>query len=47
LMFSPVGFGGATVKIGPPLVMNEEALKEGLSVLDAAIGESVAGAVKA
>jgi 4-aminobutyrate aminotransferase-like enzyme len=44
LMFSPVGFGGATVKIGPPLITNEEALKEGLSVLDAAMGESIAAA---
>lgn len=28
LMFSPVGFGGATVKISPPLVIHEEALLE-------------------
>jgi 4-aminobutyrate aminotransferase-like enzyme len=47
LMFAPVGFGSATVKIGPPLVINEEAVKEGLSVLDAAIAESVPVASKA
>jgi 4-aminobutyrate aminotransferase-like enzyme len=36
LMFSPVGFGGATVKICPPLCINEEALREGLAVLEEA-----------
>ncbi len=34
LMFAPVGFGGATIKISPPLIINEEALKEGIQVLD-------------
>lgn len=42
LMFSPVGFGGATVKIAPPLVITEDAVREGLDVLDAAIAESLA-----
>ena len=28
LMFSPVGFGGATVKICPPLVITEDAMLE-------------------
>ena len=46
LMFAPVGFGGATVKIGPPLVINEEAMKEGLHVLNAVIAESLAIAAK-
>ena len=32
LMFSPVGFGGGTVKICPPLVINEEAMRESLAV---------------
>jgi 4-aminobutyrate aminotransferase/(S)-3-amino-2-methylpropionate transaminase len=34
LLFSPVGFGGATVKICPPLVINEEALRESIGVLE-------------
>ena len=39
LMFAPVGFGGATVKINPPLVIGKGALLEGLSVLDEAFEE--------
>jgi 4-aminobutyrate aminotransferase/(S)-3-amino-2-methylpropionate transaminase len=34
LLFSPVGFGGGTIKICPPLVINEEALRESLAVLE-------------
>jgi 4-aminobutyrate aminotransferase-like enzyme len=41
LMFSPVGFGGGTVKISPPLVISEAALLEGLSVLKEAFAEAV------
>lgn len=41
LMFHPVGFGGATVKIAPPLVTPEEAVKEGLEVLGEAIEEAL------
>jgi len=41
LMFAPVGFGGATVKINPPLVIAEEKMKEGLAVLDEAIEENL------
>jgi len=41
LMFSPVGFGGGTVKIGPPLIVTADAIKEGVGVLDQAIAESV------
>ena len=41
LMFAPVGFGGATVKISPPLVITEEAVEEGISVLEEALVESV------
>ena len=37
LMFAPVGYGGATLKIAPPLVIEEAALLEGLTVLDGAI----------
>jgi 4-aminobutyrate aminotransferase/(S)-3-amino-2-methylpropionate transaminase len=40
LMFHPVGFMGATVKIAPPLVTPEEAVAEGLSVLREAIEEA-------
>jgi 4-aminobutyrate aminotransferase-like enzyme len=36
LMFAPVGFGMATVKISPPLVMTEEALTESVGVLEEA-----------
>ena len=39
LLFAPVGFGGATVKINPPLVISEEALREGLAVLDEVLEE--------
>jgi 4-aminobutyrate aminotransferase / (S)-3-amino-2-methylpropionate transaminase / 5-aminovalerate transaminase len=42
LMFSPVGFGAATVKICPPLVINEEALRESLDVFREAMAEAVA-----
>ncbi len=34
LMFSPVGFGGATIKICPPLVITEEAMLDSLSALE-------------
>jgi 4-aminobutyrate aminotransferase/diaminobutyrate-pyruvate transaminase/4-aminobutyrate aminotransferase/(S)-3-amino-2-methylpropionate transaminase len=42
LMFSPVGFGGGTVKICPPLVIHEEALRESLGVFREAVAEAVA-----
>jgi 4-aminobutyrate aminotransferase-like enzyme len=34
LMFSPVGFGGGTVKISPPLVITEAAVLESVAVLE-------------
>jgi 4-aminobutyrate aminotransferase/diaminobutyrate-pyruvate transaminase/4-aminobutyrate aminotransferase/(S)-3-amino-2-methylpropionate transaminase len=34
LMFSPVGFGGGTVKISPPLVITETAILESVAVLE-------------
>lgn len=37
LMFAPVGVGGATVKIAPPLCTPEDALREGIDVLETAI----------
>jgi len=36
LMFAPVGFGGGTVKIAPPLVITEEAILESTAVLEEA-----------
>jgi 4-aminobutyrate aminotransferase/diaminobutyrate-pyruvate transaminase/4-aminobutyrate aminotransferase/(S)-3-amino-2-methylpropionate transaminase len=42
LMFSPVGFGGGTVKIAPPLVINEAAILEGVAVLEEAFAEAIA-----
>ena len=41
LMFAPVGFGGATVKISPPLVITEGALIESVGVLEEAFRDSV------
>jgi 4-aminobutyrate aminotransferase-like enzyme len=42
LMFAPVGFGSATVKISPPLVTPTEAILEGLAVFQETI-EDIAG----
>ncbi len=42
LLFSPVGFGGGTVKIAPPLVINEEAMNESLDVFEVAVREALA-----
>jgi 4-aminobutyrate aminotransferase/(S)-3-amino-2-methylpropionate transaminase len=36
LMFAPVGFGGGTVKIAPPLVIDEQAILESVGVLEEA-----------
>ena len=44
LMFSPVGFGGATVKISPPLVITEEAIIESTGVLEEAFAEALLSA---
>jgi 4-aminobutyrate aminotransferase-like enzyme len=43
LMFAPVGFGGATLKISPPLTITEEAVLDGLSALGEAISEASPG----
>ena len=40
LLFTPVGFGGASVKICPPLCITEEALQEGLAVLEESLVEA-------
>jgi 4-aminobutyrate aminotransferase/(S)-3-amino-2-methylpropionate transaminase len=39
LMFAPVGVGGECLKIAPPLSINEDALREGLEVLEEAVDE--------
>jgi 4-aminobutyrate aminotransferase-like enzyme len=41
LMFSPVGFGGATVKISPPLVITEAAIEDSFTALEQAFSESL------
>ncbi len=46
LMFAPVGFGGATVKIAPPLCTPEEALREGIDVLEDAIEQAMSAATQ-
>ena len=42
LMFSPVGYGGGTVKICPPLVINEAAMTESLDAFEEAVAEAIA-----
>jgi 4-aminobutyrate aminotransferase-like enzyme len=42
LMFAPVGFGGGTVKIAPPLCITKEAVLEGVAVIDEAIAKALA-----
>ncbi len=42
LMFSPVGFGGGTVKISPPLMITAEAIEESCAVLGEAFSEVMA-----
>ena len=39
LMFAPVGYAGASVKISPPLIMTEEPLRESLAVLEEVLAE--------
>jgi 4-aminobutyrate aminotransferase/diaminobutyrate-pyruvate transaminase/4-aminobutyrate aminotransferase/(S)-3-amino-2-methylpropionate transaminase len=43
LMFGPVGFGGATVKICPPLSITEAALEESLAAFEEAASETLVG----
>ena len=40
-MFSPVGLGGGTLKIAPPLTSTEDAILEGTAVLGEAIEEVI------
>jgi 4-aminobutyrate aminotransferase-like enzyme len=39
LMFAPVGIGGECIKIAPPLVIPEDALRESVTVLGEACDE--------
>ena len=41
LMFSPVGFGGGTVKICPPLVITQEAILDSVVALEQAFSEAL------
>lgn len=41
MLFAPVGYGGACVKVSPPLCITEEAVHEGLAVLEEAVSESL------
>ena len=41
LMFAPVGVGGGTVKISPPLITPEEALRDGILVLEESIKQTL------
>jgi 4-aminobutyrate aminotransferase-like enzyme len=41
LMFSPVGHGGATIKICPPLVITEAAILDSVGALEEAFAEAV------
>ena len=42
LMFAPVGYAGASVKISPPLMITEEPLRESLDVLEETLAEVLA-----
>ncbi|HEY2013495.1 MAG TPA: aspartate aminotransferase family protein [Bryobacteraceae bacterium] len=44
LMFAPVGFGMATIKICPPLVITEDAMNESLDALEESVTEACAAA---
>jgi len=39
LLFAPVGLGGGTIKLNPPLIINEGAVREGCFVLAESIKE--------
>jgi 4-aminobutyrate aminotransferase / (S)-3-amino-2-methylpropionate transaminase / 5-aminovalerate transaminase len=47
LMFAPVGVGGATVKISPPLIIPEDAVVESVDALEEAFAEAVRQAAAA
>ncbi len=39
MLFAPVGVGGGAIKVNPPLCITEEALLEGMDVLEEAVAE--------
>jgi 4-aminobutyrate aminotransferase/diaminobutyrate-pyruvate transaminase/4-aminobutyrate aminotransferase/(S)-3-amino-2-methylpropionate transaminase len=41
MLFAPVGYAGASVKISPPLVIEEDAIREGVAVLEEAMEEVI------
>jgi 4-aminobutyrate aminotransferase-like enzyme len=41
LMFAPVGQGGGSVKISPPLIMPEDVINESLGILEEAMDETL------
>lgn len=41
MLFAPVGVGGCAIKMNPPLCITEDAVLEGVSVLDEAIGDAL------
>ncbi len=41
LMFAPVGYAGASVKVSPPLIIGEEAIRESVAVLEQAMKEAI------
>jgi 4-aminobutyrate aminotransferase/(S)-3-amino-2-methylpropionate transaminase len=41
MLFAPVGYAGASVKISPPLVIAEDAIREGIGVLEQAMEEVI------
>jgi 4-aminobutyrate aminotransferase/(S)-3-amino-2-methylpropionate transaminase len=47
LMFAPVGFGGATVKISPPLVITEAAIHDSVTALEEAFAEALVASTAA
>jgi len=42
MLFAPVGYGGSSVKISPPLTIDEEALREGMEVVEEAFAHVLA-----
>ena len=43
LLFAPVGFKGASIKIAPPLIITKEQLADGLAALSEAFDEILNG----
>ncbi|MBZ5671948.1 MAG: aspartate aminotransferase family protein, partial [Acidobacteriia bacterium] len=42
LMFAPVGMSGECIKIAPPLIITEDALRESVQVFEEAVDEVMA-----